>query len=144
MSAKKKILVVDDDPDVIDQLLLTLAAQGYEVTSASGQGEAEELLMSFRPDLAIVDLMMEEMDSGFILCHHIKKIYPETPVILLTAVTATTGITFDTQGAEARTWVKADKVLDKPVRPEQLRVEVCRLLQETDAASVAEGHGHHA
>jgi CheY-like chemotaxis protein len=140
MSAKKKVLVADDDPDIVEQLTMTLQAQGYEVFGAGSQHEAEELLLSLRPDLAIVDLMMEEMDSGFILCHQLKKIYPETPVILLTAVTATTGLSFDAQSPEGHSWVKADKVLDKPVRPEELRVEVHRLLHEGDTSNVAEKH----
>ena len=130
MSDTKKILVADDDPDVVEQLSLLLTAQGYEVHAAGGQKEAEELLLSVRPDLAIIDLMMEEMDSGFVLCHNLKRLYPETPVILLTAVTAATGLSFDVRSPEAQAWVKADKILDKPVRPEQLRAEVRRLLGE--------------
>jgi DNA-binding response OmpR family regulator len=142
MSAKKKILLVDDDPDVVDQLMLALKGQGYDIVTAGGQTEAEETLLGVRPDLAIVDLMMEEKDSGFVLCHQIKKLYPETPVIMLTAVTATTGISFATQSQEARSWIKADKVMDKPVRPEQIRVEVRRLLKEPALADGASaGHG---
>ncbi len=144
MSAKKKILVADDDQDVVDQLLLALQGQGYDVTAAQGQKEAEEAILTMRPDLAILDLMMEEKDSGFVLCHQIKKLYPETPVILLTAVTAATGISFAAQTPEARSWIKADKIMDKPVRPEQIRVEVRRLLKETDPAfadGASAGHG---
>ncbi len=135
MSAKKRILIVDDDPDVVDQLTLALQGQGYEIVSAGSRAEAEETLLTVRPDLAIFDLMMEEKDSGFVLCHHLKKFYPETPVIMLTAVTAATGISFSTQSPEARSWIKADRVLDKPVRPEQIRVEVRKLLNEPEPAA---------
>ena len=127
--AKYTILLVDDDPDVLEQISLTLSAKGYRVTTAASQHEAEEALLGVQPDLAICDLMLEHMDSGFVLCHTIKKLYPETPVILLTAVTAQTGVAFDAQSAEARSWIKADKILDKPVRPEQLAAEVSRLLR---------------
>jgi CheY-like chemotaxis protein len=72
---------------------------------------------------------MENMDSGFVLCHHVKRLFPETPVILLTAVKATTGLDFSPQSDEAASWVKADVLMDKPVRPEQLRQEVRRLLK---------------
>jgi CheY-like chemotaxis protein len=68
------------------------------------------------------------MDSGFVLCHNIKKLYPGTPVIILTAVQAATGLDFKARSAEAGSWVKADVLLDKPVRPEQLKAEVRRLL----------------
>lgn len=127
--SKKKILVVDDDPDVLEQLNLVLTGQGFEVASAASQKEAEEVIMGFQPDLAIVDLMMEQPDSGFVLCHHLRKLYPETPIILLSAVTAQTGMTFDAQSESSASWIKADKVMDKPVRAEQLNAEISRLLK---------------
>jgi len=129
MSNKKNILVVDDDIDFLDQISLTMKADGYNVVTAQGQEAAEETMLTVIPDLAIVDLMMENMDSGFVLCHHIKKIYPKTPVIILTAVEAATGLDFAARSGEAASWVKADTLLHKPVRPEQLRAEVKRLLR---------------
>jgi len=129
MSTKKNILVVDDDPDFLDQISLTIKHDGHSVVTAQGQEEAEEAMLTVIPDLAIVDLMMENMDSGFVLCHHIKKLYPGTPVIILTAVEAAAGLDFTARSAEAASWVKADKLLHKPVRPEQLRAEVKRLLR---------------
>lgn len=142
MSAKKTVLIVDDDPDVIEQLTLTLETEGYEVVVAENEHQAEEALLTARPDLAIFDLMMEHMDSGFVLSHHLKKLYPETPVILLTAVTATTRMSFDAQAPDARSWIKVDKVLDKPVRPEQLRAEVRRLLRKDAGHGVEAEHQH--
>lgn len=125
---RKKILVVDDDPDILEQVAHILRSDGYEVVTAPGQAEAEALLADMRPDLALLDLMMEHMDSGFVLCHLVKRLYPGTPVILLTAVTADTGLEFEASSASARAWVKAETFLDKPVRAEQLRAEVKRLL----------------
>ena len=129
MSTKKNILVVDDDIDFLEQIALTMKADGHNVTTAQGQEEAEDAMLTAIPDLAILDLMMENMDSGFVLCHHVKRLFPETPVILLTAVKAATGLDFHPQSNEAASWVKADVVMDKPVRPEQLRQEVRRLLK---------------
>jgi DNA-binding response OmpR family regulator len=129
MNPQKSILVVDDDPDILEQVGLILGHEGFRVVTAGGREEGEGQLLAFRPDLAILDLMMEHPDSGFVLCHHIKKLYPETPVILLTAVTAQTGISFDSQSSSGRSWVKADQILDKPVRSEQLLSEVRRLLK---------------
>lgn len=140
MSDKIKVLVVDDDPDVVDQLTITLKGEGYEVYAGSSQQEAEELLLTVKPDVAILDLMMEQMDSGFVICHYLKKLYPGTSVILLTAVTSATGLSFATAAREAQGWVKADRVLDKPVRPEQIRSEVRRLLGRTDPAEAAQKH----
>jgi CheY-like chemotaxis protein len=141
MSKAYKILVVDDDPDITEQLTLLLQSAGYEVTAAGGQQEAEEVLMTFKPDLAVVDLIMEEHDSGFILCHEIKKLYPGTPVILLTSVKAATGLSFAATSPEQQSWVKADRLLDKPVRAEQLKNELQRLLTLAASEAVASPAG---
>ena len=129
MTERKNILVVDDDIDLLEQVAFTLTKEGYNVIKAQGQKEGEEALLTTVPDLAVLDLMMENMDSGFVLCHHVKRLYPDTPVILLTAVKAATGLDFHPQSDEAASWVKADVVMDKPVRPEQLRAEARRLLK---------------
>jgi CheY-like chemotaxis protein len=125
---KKKILVVDDDIDLLEQVAMIMNSEGYEVVKAQGQKEGEEALLSVIPDLAILDLMMENMDSGFVLCHHIKRLFPETPVIILTAVKSVTGLDFSARSSEAASWIKADSLVDKPVRPEQIKAEVRRLL----------------
>jgi CheY-like chemotaxis protein len=137
---KKKILVVDDDFDLLEQLKMMLMAAGYEVTAAEGRAAAEEELLKMKPDLVVCDLMMEEKDAGFVLSHQIQKLYPGTPVILLTAVAGATGLSFNSQDAEAQSWIKINKVLDKPVRPEQLKEEIRRLLQEPSE----EGAGAHS
>jgi len=127
---KKKILVADDDPDTLEQVTATLSAAGYEVVPVEDRTAAEEEMLRSKPDLAIFDLMMEEKDTGFTLSYQIKKLYPDTPVLMLTAVNSATGLSFAAQHAEARAWTRVDKILDKPVRPEQLRAEVRRLLRE--------------
>ncbi len=124
----RTILVVDDDFDLLEQVVCILEADGHTVVKAHGQVEGEEALLSCLPDLAVLDLMMENMDSGFVLCHQIKRLFPETPVILLTAVKSATGLDFAARSAEAASWTQADVILDKPVRPEQLRAAVQRLL----------------
>jgi two-component system, OmpR family, response regulator len=130
---KKKILVVDDDLDILEQMTAILAASGYEVLSAESRAVAEEMILKTQPDLAVLDLMMEEKDSGFVLSYQIKKLFPQMPVIMLTAVAGATGLSFATQQAEAQSWIKVDKLMDKPVRPEQLKAEVRRLLGEAPA-----------
>jgi two-component system, OmpR family, response regulator len=128
---KKKILVVDDDEVYLEQLTIILTSAGYEVTIAQGKEAAEEALLTMKPDLAILDLMMEEKDSGFVLGYQIKKLYPDTPVILLTAVAGATGLSFSTQNPQEQSWTMVDKLMDKPVRSEQLKAEVRRMLNET-------------
>jgi CheY-like chemotaxis protein len=81
-----------------------------------------------RPDIAVVDVMMENPDAGFVLCHRIRKKDPSIPVILVTSVNSETGMDFDLSTEEDRVWIKADAMLAKPIRFEQLLGEIDRLL----------------
>lgn len=126
--ADKTILVVDDDLDFLTQHKMYLEGAGFTVVTAESQKQAEEILKTLRPALAMVDLMMENVDGGFALCYRIKKKDPSIPVILVTAVTSETGLEFDAATKEERSWVKADAMLAKPVRFEQLKRELERLL----------------
>ncbi len=122
MSERKKILLADDDPDQIFQMGHHLKKWGYEVVAVESREEAERYLAGECPDMAILDLMMEEEDSGFILAYRIKKCNPEIPVIIATAVTAETGISFDINSPENQAWIKADHYLEKGFRMEELKV----------------------
>ncbi len=122
------ILIVDDDPDYLFQLQARVEKFGFKTIIAEGQKEAEELLEKSRPDLAILDLMMENEDSGFILCYKMKKKYPDVPIIIATGVAAETGISFDINDENNRKWIKADCFLDKGIRSERLKEEIEKLL----------------
>jgi two-component system, OmpR family, response regulator len=124
------ILVVDDDVDYLFQVKLKLEQSGYRVITADSQKEAEALLEKTRPDLAILDLMMENEDSGFILSYRMKKRYPDVPVVIATAVAAETGITFDINDENNRKWIKADLFLEKGIRSDLFIAEIQRLLAE--------------
>ena len=128
MSAKYQILLVDDDEDFLFQHRVQLEHAGFEVTTATTRAMAEEAVRAAPPDLAILDLMMEEHDDGFVLSHHLKRTLPNLPVILVTGVTSETGLVFDPSNAAERAWVGADAVLAKPIRFEQLMREIERLL----------------
>lgn len=125
----KKILLVDDDPDFLFQVKFQLEKFGFEVITADSQKIAEEVISRIKPDLAILDLMMESRDSGFILSYKIKKQYPDVPIILATSVSAETGIFFSIDSEEERKWIKADLYLEKGITPEQLHKEVLKLLK---------------
>ncbi len=126
---KKTILVVDDDYDYLLQMKNAIAEMGFEVIAAETQKEAETIIARTRPDLAILDLMMENQDTGFILCHKIRNKYPEVPVIIASAVTAETGMIFDVNSQDDQDWIKADLFLDKGIRMDQLHKEINKLLK---------------
>jgi len=125
--ARKTVLLVDDDQDFLLQQKTLLQAAGFDVAVAQGRAEAETVLQKSRPDLAVVDLMMEHMDDGFALCHEIKTNWPNVPVILVTAVARETGLEFDPNAPKGGSWIKADAMLAKPIRFEQLKREIDRL-----------------
>ena len=124
----KTILLVDDDIDFLTQYESQLKAVGFGVSCAENSEQALELLEAQTIDLAVVDLMMEHMDDGFVLCHRIKQMVNPIPVILVTAVTRETGMEFDASSDQERSWLKADAVLAKPIRFEQLKSQINRLL----------------
>jgi len=126
----QSILVVDDDPDFRLQQELSLKAAGYEVVTAGNRADAEALIMDTPPDALIVDLMMEQTDDGFVLCYLAKKQNPNMPVILVTGVARERGIEFDAATEEEKSWIKADVLLAKPVRAEQVLGELKRLFKE--------------
>lgn len=126
---QKKILLVDDDQDYIFQMKIKIEKFGFEVITADSQKEAEELIEVLKPDLAILDLMMESHDSGFILAYKMKKKYPDVPVIIATAVSAETGMSFDINSEADRQWIKADLYMEKGIRTDQLHREINKLLK---------------
>ena len=123
------ILVADDDPDYLFQTIMNLERAGYRTVAAESQAEAESIIAKMKPSLAIFDLMMENDDSGFILCYKIKKKYPDVPVILATAVAHETGISFSLDSEPEKAWIRADLYLEKGIRPEQLDHDIMKLLK---------------
>jgi CheY-like chemotaxis protein len=123
------ILIADDDPDYLFQTVFNLEKAGYKTVAVESQAEAESVIKRFRPHLAIFDLMMENDDSGFILCYKIKKKYPDIPVIVATAVSKETGLSFSIDSEQEKAWIRADRYLEKGIRAEQLDLEVMKLLK---------------
>jgi len=122
------ILIVDDDMDYLFQTRIKIEKFGYKTITADSQREAEMILDKIKPDLAIIDLMMENEDSGFILSYKLKKKYPDVPVIIATAVAVETGITFDINDENNRKWIRADLFLEKGIKTEILKNEIEKLL----------------
>ncbi len=123
------ILLVDNDPDFVESLRIPLEAAGHEVTTADGMKTGRAAFENRRPDIALIDLMMEDTDGGFTLCHLFKRQAPTMPVIIISAVNSDTGIDFDAATHEERAWIKADAFLAKPIRFEQLEREIMRHMQ---------------
>ncbi len=126
---KLKVLLVDDDPDFLYQTRFALEQAGFLVDTCESRSEAEEYLQESRPDMAVIDLMMEEDDSGFILAYRIRQQYPGLPVIILTAVTQETGRRFSQHSHAPDEWIKADLIIAKGLHPEQLIHQINQLIR---------------
>jgi len=118
----KKVLIVDDDIDLLEQHKLLMESKGFTVVTAESGKEGFEVFQKEKPDAAIVDLIMEEMDSGFVLCHKIKKTEhgKKIPVFMLTSATYETGFKFNSSTKEEKEWIKCDGLINKPVVVEEL------------------------
>jgi len=126
MKEKKKILIIDDDPDLLEENKILLEANGYEVHTSESAKDGWEKFLKVKPDAAIVDLIMEEHDSGFILCHKIKS-DPHgkyIPVFLLTSATYYTGYKFGAYTSEEKEWVKCDEIINKPIAIDDLLMKL--------------------
>jgi two-component system OmpR family response regulator len=82
---KHVILLVDDDPDILVSLKVVLEANGYLVVTASDTQEGLKVYREEHPDLLIVDLMMEEIDSGTSFVKELQAIGNTAPVYLLSS-----------------------------------------------------------
>lgn len=118
----KKILLVDDDIDLLEQNKTLLESRGFQVITAENSEDGFKIFQKELPDAAIIDLIMEQMDSGFILCYKIKKTEQgkKIPVFMLTSATYETGFKFSTSCKEEKEWIKCDGVINKPVVIEDL------------------------
>ncbi len=128
IGAGRSVLLIDDDTDFLDAVSVQLESLGFEVRTCESIAEGSRSFGDAPPDLAIVDLMLDEPDGGFVLCHLMKNARPDLPVIVCSAVKSETGMDFDIRTEQERSWIKADAWMPKPIRLEQLTHEIQRLL----------------
>lgn len=118
-----KILIVDDEPDILEFLGYNLIKEGYEVYKAEGGKQGLQLAKEITPDLIILDVMMPEQD-GIETCYLIKQI-PELKNTKITFLTARSEDYSEISGLEAG----ADDYIAKPIKPRVLISRVKALLR---------------
>jgi CheY-like chemotaxis protein len=121
-SAVAKVLIVDDDKDLLVGQRAFLEKRGYQVETASSATEGLKRLESFTPDLILADLMMEHYDTGFVFCKKVKDDprMAAVPIIMQTSAPKELGFTLEAYNERARKWMKVDEILTKPVPLEDL------------------------
>lgn len=128
MAKTTKVLLVDNDVDIVDMNKAVLEHQGYEVVTAFSGRDGLETAKLERPDIIVLDLMMEKHDSGF-SCAKALKADPNLrhiPILMLTSVAEATGFRFSLE--KDRYWMKTDDFADKPLLPAELLKRIERLL----------------
>ncbi len=125
-----KILIVDDDPDMVEASRIVLEREGYLVESASNLESGLTKLEDSPPDLLILDVMMEEPDDGLRFARKARRQGCKVPILMLTSVNRALGL----QIGKDEEMVPVDEFLEKPVDPTILIEKVRGLLEERSDA----------
>ena len=127
-----KILMIDDDPDIVMATQIPLEAKGYDFYTAYDGQEGLAKVKEIKPDLIILDVMMETATDGFQLSLKLRDPSPDSeyapyrdiPILMLTAVHTTTPLRFQPD----EDYLPVDAFLDKSTSPDQLLAKVEELL----------------
>ena len=119
-----KILIVDDDPDMVIAGRYVLEREGHTVTSASNIETGLKALDEETPDLLILDVMMEEADDGLVFARKVRRRGLTIPILMLTSVNRAMGLSI----GKDEEMVPVDEFVEKPVDPVVLVAKVNGLL----------------
>ena len=116
----KKIIIIDDDIDLVEALRLTLESEGFEVIDAQDGKKGLQKIKDEKPDLVLLDVMMGTQDEGFHVAYQIRNQdeSADIPIIMLTAVGQETGFSFDKEKDED--YLPVDEFIEKPINPDTL------------------------
>ena len=123
---KATVLIVDDDVDFVTANRTALEAAGFEVLTAHNGNEGLKIARENTIDVAVLDVMMDSPEEGFVLARNLRKEEKtkSIPLVMLTSVNEINrkaGYPFKfTDHDRDEMWLPVDKFLDKPVRPHQL------------------------
>lgn len=131
----KKILIVDDDADLVRSLSQVLQARGYETAAAHSAADGLKILLSAKPDLVVLDVMMETDTAGFEAAGQIRSPRPTSryrefrtvPIIILTAIGQVTHSRFSLDPGD-NFLPGVDEFLTKPVDLDELLAKVGALI----------------
>jgi CheY-like chemotaxis protein len=138
VAAQKTILVVDDDRDLVDSVSTYLTARGYDIVRAYNSGEAKEEMARNRPDLIVLDIMMDYDAEGFTFAFVLKsdEATRQIPIVILSGFADYLDTKADTFAPiMAQDWPAA-AYLQKPVSLRDLAETVERLIAAPNAAEV--------
>ena len=133
---KPKIITIDDDPDVLEVLRIALEANNYEVYGASNGTDGLRMIKEVRPDLIILDVMMDTITEGFQVSYQLRSQDPKSeyrqfskiPIIMLTGISQKIDMKFSPE--KDGEYLPVDEFVEKPIRVESLLEKVKKLLKK--------------
>ncbi len=119
-----RILIIDDDPDIVLAIRMSLEVEGYEVIEANSGAQGIDMIKAERPDLIILDVMMETKTEGFQMALKLHSPDPtsefvefkDIPILMLTAIHSTTPLRFEPD----IDYLPVELFVDKPIELEDL------------------------
>jgi len=136
VTEQPKILIVEDDADLVKIMSVVLEAQAYQVVAAASKEEGLDKVKAENPDLIILDIMMPKGTEGFHFVWELRNQFDEPhrdiPILVLTAIHDTTSLRFypdqsDEEYAPGE-YLPVQDFVDKPIDPDDLAARVKRLL----------------
>ena len=139
-SENKRILVVDDDPDIVESLKMVLESANYDVDTAGSPEEARGKIAVEPPDLILLDIMMPDGTEGFHFVWQLRNEEPAPvnaiPILVLTAIHSTTQLRFYPDRTDQEygpgEFLPVQGFMDKPVEPSQLLRKIGEVLGPGD------------
>jgi CheY-like chemotaxis protein len=130
--ANKHILIIDDDPDIVEVMRLPLQATGYKVSYAASGAKGLKKVKELNPDLIILDVMMDTTTEGFQVSLALRSPDPKSeyvayrhiPIMMVTAIHTTTPLRFGPD----QDYLPVDEFIEKPIDPDVLLAKVAKLL----------------
>jgi len=125
---QKTILVVDDDPDVVEAARVVLESAGYNVESAGDRQTGVNMARELKPSLIILDVMMSKETDGFHASYELRN-DPATasiPILMVSAIGEKMGVDFSPE--KDGDYLPVDQFLSKPVEPQELIARVKKLV----------------
>ena len=132
---RPRILIIDDDPDLVESMRIILEANNYEVQSAKNGTEGLRLVKEINPDLIILDVMMDSITEGFQVSYQLRsrdpqseyRAYSKNPILMLTGVSQQMHMKFSPE--TDADYLPVDEFVDKPIQFEALLEKVKRLIK---------------
>lgn len=115
------VLIIDDDPDIVQSMKVVLESKQYKVDSAYNGTEGIKKARLGKPDVIILDIMMDDKDEGFEVAREIRKDedIKHIPILMLTAIKEKTGFDFKKEAGD-EVWLPVDDYCEKPLNPKEL------------------------